>query len=392
MSNPNIISMPIPPVPPHATCGEVYERFHTEPDLVAIPVVTGDKPVGLLKRIDFLIKLADRYGRPLYEKRPVAELMDSNPLVIEHTVALDQLNKTLVGENKDSLQAGFIVIENGAYVGIGTAYTLLKVNMQRAEQRMRDLDVARMEAEAATRARTQFLANMSHELRTPLNAIIGFADFIMSENARGRDISNHQSYISDIRDSGSHLLGMINSILDLSKLEASAFVLREDYESPREIVEQVVRMMEGMAKARNITLKHTSDAHNFDLFGDIQVIKQVLINLISNAIKFSPEGSTVVINEQVDPWGRIAFCVCDSGPGMAPDVLKRVMQPFVQADSGLARKHDGTGLGLPLVKAFVDAHGGEFILKSRVGEGTDAKVVFPRDRCIEHNTAQYAVI
>ncbi|WP_025897571.1 CBS domain-containing protein [Kordiimonas gwangyangensis] len=145
MSKPYIISMPIIPVPPHATCGEVYERFHTDPDLVAIPVVTGDKPVGLLKRIDFLIRLADRYGRPLYENRPVAQIMDANPLIIENNVALDQLNRALVGENKDSLQAGFIVVEDGVYVGIGTAYTLLKVNMERAERRMKDLEVARME-------------------------------------------------------------------------------------------------------------------------------------------------------------------------------------------------------------------------------------------------------
>ncbi|WP_020399403.1 sensor histidine kinase [Kordiimonas gwangyangensis] len=392
MSKPYIISMPIIPVPPHATCGEVYERFHTDPDLVAIPVVTGDKPVGLLKRIDFLIRLADRYGRPLYENRPVAQIMDANPLIIENNVALDQLNRALVGENKDSLQAGFIVVEDGVYVGIGTAYTLLKVNMERAERRMKDLEVARMEAEAATRARTQFLANMSHELRTPLNAIIGFAEFIMSEDVRGRDIRDHRGYISDIRDSGKHLLSMINSILDLSKLEASAFVLREDYESPREITGQVVRMMEGMAKARGIVIEHKSGGHHFDLHADIQVVKQVLINLISNAIKFSPNGSVVRVYDRLNRDGCIEFQIADSGPGMTPDVMKRVMQPFVQADTGLARKHDGTGLGLPLVKAFMDAHGGAFTLTSTVGVGTTAQVVFPAGRAIEHQTALYATI
>ena len=392
MSKPYIISMPIAPVPPHATCGEVYERFHTDTDLVAIPVVTGDKPVGLLKRIDFLIRLADRYGRPLYENRPVAQIMDANPLIIENNVALDQLNRALVGENKDSLQAGFIVVEDGVYVGIGTAYTLLKVNMERAERRMKDLEVARMEAEAATRARTQFLANMSHELRTPLNAIIGFADFILSEDVRGRDIRDHRGYISDIRDSGKHLLTMINSILDLSKLEASAFVLREDYEAPREITGQVVRMMEGMAKARNIRIEHKSGGHHFDLHADIQVVKQVLINLISNAIKFSPNGAMVRVYDRLNHDGCIEFQIVDSGPGMTADVMKRVMQPFVQADTGLARKHDGTGLGLPLVKAFMDAHGGQFTLTSTVGVGTTAHVVFPACRVIEHQTALYATI
>ncbi|WP_417451735.1 sensor histidine kinase [Kordiimonas sp.] len=392
MNVPYIISMPIPPVPPHATCSEVYERFNTDTDLVAIPVVTGDKPVGLLKRIDFLIRLADRYGRPLYEKRPVAELMDPSPLIIENNVALDQLNKALIGENKDSLQAGFIVVEDGVYVGIGTAYTLLKVNMERAERRMKDLDIARMEAEAATRARTQFLANMSHELRTPLNAIIGFAEFIMSEDVRGRDIRNHRGYISDIRDSGAHLLGMINSILDLSKLEASAFVLREDYEAPRELSGQVIRMMEGMAKARGIVLEYSAAAHHYDLHADIQVVKQVLINLISNAIKFSPENSIIRVSDNLNVDGGIEFTVEDCGPGMTADVIKRVMQPFVQADSGLSRRHDGTGLGLPLVKAFVDAHGGTFSLDSRVGVGTRAKIVFPVERSIEHQATQYAVI
>ncbi|MCJ9429203.1 sensor histidine kinase [Kordiimonas marina] len=387
----NIISSPVLPVAPTALCGAVYDRFQADTSLVAIPVVEHQRPLGLLRRVDFLTRLADRYGRPLYERRPVIELMDSGALMVEDNLSLDDLNRLLVG-SRDAVQDGFIIMRGGFYQGIGTGYTLLQANMARAEDRMRELEAARIEAEAATRARTQFLANMSHELRTPLNAIIGFADFILTEKKRGKPIENSENYIQDIRESGRHLLGVINSILDLSKLEANAFLLREDFESPSILAGEVLRMMEGMAKNRAIDLQLSHSGLDYDLHADLQVVRQILINLLSNAIKFSPEKSAVVLEIHHDDDGGIVFVVRDEGPGMAPDVLTKVLEPFVQADTGLARRHDGTGLGLPLVRAFTEAHGGSFTLVSELGVGTEARVAFPPDRSVARQEATYALL
>jgi two-component system cell cycle sensor histidine kinase PleC len=392
MKDLNVISTPVAPVAPDTRCGIVFERFQADPNLVAIPVTTRGKPEGLLKRTEFLISLGDRFGRPLYENRPVTELMDREPLIVDEQTALERLHDMLIHDKRDALQDGFIVTEDGFYKGIGTSYTLLQLNMRRAEQRMVELETARMEAEAATRSRSQFLANMSHELRTPLNAVIGFADFILSERGRGRSVDDIWSYVNDIRDSGTHLLGVINSILDFSKLEANAFKLREDYEAPQEIIHSVVRMLTGAAQAKTIDLVITADDVGVELHADIQVTKQILINLVSNAIKFSPKASEVHISLSLLKDKSIRYSVADNGPGMAADVLERVLEPFEQADAGLSRRHEGTGLGLPLVKAFAEAHGGTLTLESTVGVGTRAIVTFPPERTVDQASFEFAAI
>lgn len=392
MQDINVISSPVTPVAPDTSCGVVFERFQADSNLVAIPVTQKGQPVGLLKRTEFLVALADRFGRPLYEKRPVTELMDSSPLIVDEGVAIEQLYKMLISEKRDALQDGFIVTEGGIYKGIGTSYTLLQLNMRRAEKRMAALEEARMEAEAATRSRSQFLANMSHELRTPLNAVIGFADFILAEKARGRISDEVWTYVEDIRNSGSHLLGVINSILDFSKLEANAFTLREDYEAPQEVIHRVVRMMMAAAKTKNITLTVDAEDLGVELFADIQVTTQILINLVSNAVKFSPDGATVQVSLRLLENNSIEFVVLDDGPGMSPEVQRQVLEPFVQADEGLARRHEGTGLGLPLVKAFTEAHGGKFVLDSQPGNGTRAMVCFPPSRTVQAQEREFAFL
>ncbi|MFC4349849.1 ATP-binding protein [Kordiimonas lipolytica] len=387
-----LISAPVHPETPDAHCGAVFERFQADPNLVAIPVLSRGVPIGLLKRTEFLVRLADRFGRPLYEKRPVSELMDRNPLVVDHEVSIDSLYAMLIDDQRHALQEGFIVTAGGLYKGICTSHTLLQLHMKRAERRMKALDEARIEAEAATRSRSQFLANMSHELRTPLNAVIGFADFILAEQARGRSLENVWSYISDIRESGAHLLGVINSILDFTKVEANAFTLREDYEAPQEIIHRVVRMMTAAARNKKITLRADAEDLGVELFADLQVTKQMLINLVSNAIKFSPDGAEVTISQRLMDDGGIEIVVLDNGPGMNEEQLELVLQPFVQGDAGLSRRHEGTGLGLPLVKAFAEAHDGRLILESQPGVGTRAVIRFPAGRSVSREGRDYAYI
>ncbi len=392
MQDMNLISAPVRPEGPDTPCGAVFERFQADPDLVAIPVLRRGVPLGLLKRTEFLVRLADRFGRPLYEKRPVSELMDRNPLVVDQDVSIDSLYAMLIDDRRHALQEGFIVTEGGLYRGICTSHTLLQLHMKRAEQRMKDLDAARIEAEAATRARSQFLANMSHELRTPLNAVIGFADFILAEQARGRTLDNVWGYVTDIRDSGAHLLGVINSILDFSKIEANAFTLREDYEAPQEIIHRVVRMMTAAARKKKITLRTDAEDLGVELYADLQVTKQMLINLVSNAIKFSPDCAEVTVSQKLTDDGGIEVVVLDNGPGLTQHQLEMVLQPFVQGDDGLSRRHEGTGLGLPLVKAFAEAHDGKLVLDSHVGVGTRAVIRFPAKRSVSREGREYAYI
>jgi len=386
-----IVSCPVQPVGLGELCGGVYDRFTSAPDLMAVAVVEKGKPIGLLKRLDFLTRLADKYGRPLYEAKPVTSLMDTNPVMVEETESLDTLNAMLLADSGNALQHGFIVLENGFYKGIGTASTILQNNMARTEERMIELEYAQREADSANKAKTQFLANMSHELRTPLNAIIGFSEFLLTEAERGREVGNFEGYISDIRSSGKHLLGVINSILDMSKIEAGAFELSEDYVYTDELADQVIRMMEGMAWTKKITLQTVGFSNDSELYVDVQVLKQALINLLSNAIKFSPEGADVNLISRQHPNGEFEICVCDNGPGLGEEALQKVLEPFVQAEAEHNRRFEGSGLGLPLVKAFIEAHGGRFELESTQGKGTNAKVFLPANRHKNGVTLQFAM-
>ncbi|MFC3050746.1 ATP-binding protein [Kordiimonas pumila] len=381
-----IVSNPVRPVGPEATCGMVYERFTEDTSLVAIAVVERGRPIGLLKRLDFLTKLADRYGRPLYEAKPVTYLMDSNPAMVEETDCLDNINSILVSAEGEAMQHGFIVLDNGFYKGIGTATTVLKNNMALMEQRLQDLENAQVAAEAANRAKTQFLANMSHELRTPLNAVIGFSEFLLSEASRGRTVNDLKSYIEDIRLSGVHLLQVINSILDMSKIEAGAFELKEGYIYVDELLDQVTRLMEGMALTKGIQIKAYDIPSDSELCVDVQVIKQALMNLLSNAIKFSTDGSQVCIMFSQPSAEEIQFCVCDTGPGLSEADIAQVMKPFVQIEAEHNRRYEGSGLGLPLVKAFAEAHGGRLHLESSRGKGVQASIFLPSTR-LQHSKA-----
>ena len=386
----NLIASSIPPVSKNETCGNIFHRFCADDDLIAIAVVDKGRAIGLLKRVDFLTKLADQYGWPLYEAKPVTLLMDDAPVTIEQNHTLESMNEMMLAD-ESALRHGFIVTENGFYRGIGTASALLQANMERAETRMQDLEFARKKAQSASLAKSRFLANMSHELRTPLNAIIGFSELILSDDTILNKPDQTKDYIGDIHHSGKHLLKLINSILDMSKIEAGAFQLTEDYYSPQELVSPVIRIMTGMALSRNIRLIVDGFDQNDELFVDIQYMKQVLINLLSNAIKFSNKDSIVRLEYSNQQSGGIIISVDDEGPGINQNCLQHVMEPFVQAETGHDRRFEGTGLGLPIIKAYVEAHDGQFCLKSAVGRGTRAEVHLPPNRCQKSRVLSLAI-
>ncbi len=240
---------------------------------------------------------------------------------------------------------------------------------------------AMLSANSANQAKSEFLANMSHELRTPLNAIIGFSDLIVKELQKSeQDDVTHLEYTQDINDSGKHLLGVINDILDLAKIEAGQLDLREQEIDTESAIGYCLRLFSKSTRANELELARRVAEGLPALWGDERKFKQILINLLTNAVKFTPAGGKVGLEAFVDEGGGLTVKVFDTGIGIAAEDIGKAMAPFEQVDSTLGRKFDGTGLGLPLAKAFTELHDGCFELKSEVGVGTTVIVRFPAER------------
>ncbi len=246
-----------------------------------------------------------------------------------------------------------------------------------------ELRAAWREAETASRAKTEFLANMSHELRTPLNAIIGFSEVLKSEMLGPLGTSRYRYYAQDIFDSGHHLLELINDILDISKVEAGEFELHDEPSDLPDVIQQAVRLVRERAEAARIEIAVQADPALPRLLIDQRLIKQCVINLLSNAIKFSLGPGRVAVHAARASDGAVLLRVADAGRGIAEADIAKVLQPFCQVESAFSRSHQGTGLGLPLTKSFIEAHGGSLELRSQANQGTTVTLRFPPSRTLE---------
>ena len=246
-----------------------------------------------------------------------------------------------------------------------------------------DLQIARDQAETADRSKTEFLAAMSHELRTPLNAIIGFSEIIKNETFGPVGSVEYREYAGDIHGSGQHLLELINDILDLSKVESGAQELFEDDIEVPKVTETVLRLVRQSAKEREVELELDLPDGLPLLNGDETKVKQILTNLLTNAIKFTDSGGTVTLRAWCNADSGFVFQIADTGIGIAPDDIPKALSQFGQVDSNLNRKYAGTGLGLPLTMALVELHGGYLDLQSQVGVGTTVTVRFPAARIVQ---------
>ncbi len=248
---------------------------------------------------------------------------------------------------------------------------------QRAEEQIRH---AKEVAEAASRAKSELLANMSHELRTPLNAIIGFSEIMQAGLFGPLGASKYDSYVADIRHSAGHLLTVITDILDLAKIEANSFRLQEGIVSPCEIVASALRLVKPRADGAGVVLRYDSTHDDIAIVVDETALKRVLINLLANAVKFSEPGGAVVVRSEFDAEGDFAISVSDQGIGMTPEEIPIALTPFRQVNSGLQRRYEGTGLGLPIAKELVEMHGGSLTIASARGAGTTVTVLLPAAR------------
>ena len=245
----------------------------------------------------------------------------------------------------------------------------------------RDLLMAKEQAELANRSKTEFLANMSHETRTPLNAIIGFSQVIAGEMLGPIGTPKYIGYARDILASAEHLLGIINDILDLSKLEAGKLDLAEEVLDLAKLIDDLTLLAEAKARASEIRISLRHEGIIPALRADPRKLKQIVLNLLINAIKFSHPGSEVAIVLR-NVVGAVAIDVADHGIGMDAEEVALAMTRFGQVASAWTRKHDGTGLGLPLAVGLTELHGGALTIRSTKGVGTTVTVAFPRDRSL----------
>ncbi|MBT4933359.1 MAG: PAS domain-containing protein [Rhodospirillaceae bacterium] len=239
---------------------------------------------------------------------------------------------------------------------------------------------AEIETMAANRAKSDLMANMSHELRTPLNAIIGFSSSMKQQIFGPIANEKYEEYLNDIYHSGEHLLELINDILDVSAIEAGALELDEENVSLIQIVDSTMRIIKPRADAGQVVIYSSISPDMPLIYIDQRRIKQVLLNLLSNAVKFTPEAGEVTLSAWVNVNGSLAVSVADTGIGMDEEEITKALSTFGQVDSGLDRKHEGTGLGLPLTKGLMERHGGSLEIKSKKDHGTLITVTFPKQR------------
>ena len=252
--------------------------------------------------------------------------------------------------------------------------------------RLRDaqerLEAQNTELSAANRAKSEFLANMSHELRTPLNAIIGFSEIMKNQAFGPIGSAQYLEYLEDIHSSGNHLVDIINDILDLSKIEAGRMELKEAKLPLRAIIDSCVRIIRARAESAEIKLVTAVPDDLPDLHADERLVKQMLINLLSNGIKFTPAGGTVTVGAQFK-GGALLIGVADTGIGMNREEAFVALEPFCQVDGSSTRQQEGTGLGLPLVKSYIALHDGGFRLDTGPGKGTQVTLTFPPERTMQ---------
>jgi signal transduction histidine kinase len=255
----------------------------------------------------------------------------------------------------------------------------LEKTQRELEEASASLKQALATADAANQSKSRFLAAMSHELRTPLNAVIGFSEMIAAEIFGPLGSPRYKDYASDIRGSGVHLLALINDILDLARIDAGAANLNEETFDMRLLVSQSLRMVAHQAETGGVRLESVFQHTPPVLFADRRRVKQVLVNLLANAVKFTPQGGEVEVRGFRVPDG-FAISITDTGIGIRAADIPRAMERFGQVDSALSRKYEGTGLGLPLARELMELHGGTLILDSEPGKGTTVTVTFPQSR------------
>jgi two-component system cell cycle sensor histidine kinase PleC len=378
-----------PAISPRTSCGETFEWFVKHPGVPAVAIVdeqTGEI-CGLINRFIFFARYARQYAPELFRKKSILKLANLAPLVVDQDVTVADLGATLLTENPEALIECFVVTRRGRYLGIGTGEALLRDKVRLLQAREQELSRALKAETRANSAKSDFLALMSHELRTPLNAIIGFSEVLGTEMLGPLGHPRYREYANDVHGAGRHLLALINDILDLSKAAAGKFELNCEEIAPADIIEECLKLTRGKAHEGKLRLNAELAPGLPNLMVDRLRFKQVLLNLCSNAIKFTPPGGHVRLTADQTEDGSFLLSVRDTGIGMTAEQIPLALEPFRQISSPFARNIEGTGLGLALVKALVEGHDGVLAIESEVGKGTVVKIILPPARTVRRSTA-----
>ena len=257
---------------------------------------------------------------------------------------------------------------------------ILTTDITELKEREEALQVAKEGAEAANTAKSEFLAKMSHELRTPLNGVIGLSEIVKSETLGPIGNKQYVEFVSDIYDSGRHLLGLVNQLLDMAKIEAGKIEYTESHISIADLVADVTRLLNVLTTNAEIRLSVVMPQSLPMLVGDSHLLRQIFLNILSNAIKFTPKDGRVEVSATADISGGLVCKISDTGIGIAEEDIETVLSPFAQGNNGLNREYEGTGLGLAISKSLMDLHDSELKLESQIGIGTTVTLTFPKSR------------
>lgn len=313
-------------------------------------------------------------------------LPDSSGLeTIDSVYAVAKGTGIVVLTSNSDEKVGLAALKHGAQDFLVKDETYRRVLLRAvkyAHQRVvseREIREARDLAEFATRSKSSFIANLSHELRTPLNAVIGFSELMLSGIA-GELAAKQHEYVQDIHKSGLYLHGLIGTVLDLSKIEADRLEVKDGQVDMGDVIRDVVERVHGAFP--HDTLKFSLNVAPVlpKMRADHTMMEQIVTNLLTNAVKFSPDGGQITVGAALNPRGNLLVTVADQGIGIPKDQIEKVLQPFERTNVSRARAIEGTGLGLPLTKGLVEAHGGTLLIESELGEGTLVTVEFPADR------------
>src|SRR5579859_7501444 len=325
---------------------------------------------------------------------PSSEIPRMVALLLETPKSFDTRHRRKDGRVIDVEISARKVILQGRILLYNSAHDITQrktyeAKLRESEEQYRN---AAFEAARANSTKSEFLAHMSHELRTPLNAIIGFSEIVAGELFGAIDNRRYVEYAGDIHTSGKHLLSIINDILDLAKIEAHRRELTESVIDLQETAAAALRLVRGRAENGKLRLVNEITRGCVPLLqADERAVKQMLLNLLSNAVKFTPKGGLVTVSAEMREDRSLVVTVSDTGIGIAPENIPRALAPFGQVENATSHSAEGTGLGLPLVKALMELHGGFLELESEVDKGTQARLVFPASRVRGEASSQAAV-